>query len=78
MIVRAGCRLKARPKPKKNRTKGRKTQTQYVTHKRKLLLKMYIQVGKAGLKVQKQVVIFDNYKYHGIVHKHPQLDAWQV
>lgn len=24
MIVKAGCRLKARPKPKKNKTKGRK------------------------------------------------------
>lgn len=39
MIVRAGCRLKARPKPKENRTKGRKTQIHYVTHKRNYSLK---------------------------------------
>lgn len=39
---------------------------------------MYIQVGKAELKVQKQVVIFDNYKYHGIVHKQRGSHNWTL
>lgn len=39
---------------------------------------MYIQVRKAELKVQKQVVIFDNYKYHGIVHKRRGSQNWTL